>query len=547
MVASFSKSFHGDVFLAMKLLLTGDDKRVYNLRDKSLMRVLSDVLGCSADRMIEHASMTGDCSHTAYKAYKKSSKAPETSTLTLAQLDKFLTDLTKATKIAEQVPLFRDILRKCVPEDLKWLCKIIDHDLKINIGAKFVLEAFHPDAYEAYKRKPDLRKILEQVQAKQKAGGKALSRKLSNTLEPMTPLKPMLAQPLKVYSHILKKCPEGYYCETKYDGERTQIHFSDGQHKFFSRTLKDIQKHKIADLPKYLLQAMSADSYILDTEIVLVNSNTGDILDFGTLGVHEMAKAKKLHGEVNVCLIVFDILMLNGESLLDSSMEVRRKKMEEHINVVPNHIVLSEAVRLKTDTELAEKMEDAIERGLEGLMMKGLKSTYKPGDRKWFKLKKDYLEGMADTCDLVVLGAYHGTGSKGGMKSTFLMGCYDDKAEQWKTVCKVGNGHDDRTLEKLQKKFADMKKISGDAMRVPSWLDVSRTLVPDFVVSDPFKSAVWEIAGFEYTKSKVHTADSISVRFPRVTRIRDDKGPKEANDLAYLKKLVLASKPAKKQ
>ena len=58
------------------------------------------------------------------------------------------------------------------------------------------------------------------------------------------------------------------------------------------------------------------------------------------------------------------------------------------------------------------------------------------------KVKKDYLhEGaMADSADLVVLGAWLGTGAKGGIMSVFLMGCLDDRSKKWCTVSKVGNG-----------------------------------------------------------------------------------------------------------
>ncbi len=67
-----------------------------------------------------------------------------------------------------------------------------------------------------------------------------------------------------------------------------------------------------------------------------------------------------------------------------------------------------------------------------GLVLKDLKSTYEPGKRHWLKVKKDYLnEGaMADSADLVVLGAWYGTGNKGGLMSVFLMGCYDEKSNR---------------------------------------------------------------------------------------------------------------------
>ena len=165
-----------------------------------------------------------------------------------------------------------------------------------------------------------------------------------------------------------------------------------------------------------------------------------------------------------------------------------------------------------------------------------MKSIYEPGKRHWFKMKKDYLEegSMADTADLVVLGAYYGTGNKGGMKSVFLMGTYNEKKDKWYTVTKVANGFDDKTLEKLQKQI-EMEEIKKNFDAVPNWLVVDKSLTPDFVVKNPKKSPVWELTGAEFSKSDKHTADGISIRFPRVTRVRDDKSWKEATSLERLK------------
>jgi DNA ligase-3 len=187
-------------------------------------------------------------------------------------------------------------------------------------------------------------------------------------------------------------------------------------------------------------------------------------------------------------------------------------------------------------------MMKAIREGLEGLVIKDVNSKYEPGKRHWLKMKKDYLdEGkMADTADLVVLGAYYGTGNKGGMKSVFLMGVYNEKLQKWQTVTKCGNGFDDKTIDKLQKEL-DMVEINKDYDKLPSWLDVSRTLVPDFIIRNPKKTQVWEITGAEFSSSDSHTAAGISIRFPRVTRVRDDKSWKEATDLERLKVRILIS------
>ena len=84
-------------------------------------------------------------------------------------------------------------------------------------------------------------------------------------------------------------------------------------------------------------------------------------------------------------------------------------------------------------------------------------------------------------------------------------------------------------------------KIKGDYSRKPPWLSISRGLMPDFLVPDPKSSPVWEITGAEFSQSSVHTAGGISIRFPRVTKIRDDKDWQTATDLPRLQVLVRTS------
>nr|XP_039250654.1 DNA ligase 3-like isoform X2 [Styela clava] len=197
----------------------------------------------------------------------------------------------------------------------------------------------------------------------------------------------------------------------------------------------------------------------------------------------------------------------------------------------------------KKPEDLKSMIVRVIKDGLEGLVLKDVKSIYEPGKRHWLKVKKDYLcqGAMADTADLVVLGAYIGTGSKGGLMSVFLMGVHDPHTDRWKTVTKVGNGHDDQTIDKINKELK-VQKIQKDFNRVPKWLLLNRQYVPDYIVEDPKSAPVWEITGTEFSKSDAHTADGISIRFPRVTRIRDDKDWKTATNLPRLKKLFAKSK-----
>ncbi|GBP14775.1 DNA ligase 3 [Eumeta japonica] len=138
---------------------------------------------------------------------------------------------------------------------------------------------------------------------------------------------------------------------------------------------------------------------------------------------------------------------------------------------------------------------------------------------------------------------WKGSGKKGGMMSVFLMGCLDTTHNRWVTVTKVHTGHDDYTLEKLQGELSPlMIKISQDSTKIPSWLKCNSGLVPDFVAKDPKNQPVWEITGTEFTKANVHTADGISIRFPRVTKIRSDKNWQTATNLDELRQLFKTSK-----
>ncbi|OWK14031.1 hypothetical protein Celaphus_00000708 [Cervus elaphus hippelaphus] len=191
---------------------------------------------------------------------------------------------------------------------------------------------------------------------------------------------------------------------------------------------------------------------ILDSEVLLIDNRTGKPLPFGTLGVHKKAAFQ----DANVCLFVFDCIYFNDISLMDREASLpppqppalslegegdgrrqncqgrswglglrplceRRKLLHDNMVEIPNRIMFSEMKQVTPFSVLPQKASDLVDminrvirEGLEGLVLKDVKGTYEPGKRHWLKVKKDYLnEGaMADTADLVVLGAFYGQGSK---------------------------------------------------------------------------------------------------------------------------------------
>ncbi|XP_036922411.1 DNA ligase 3 isoform X2 [Sturnira hondurensis] len=540
---SAGDGFHGDVYLTVKLLLPGVIKSVYNLNDKQIVKLFSRIFNCNPDDMARDLEQ-GDVSETIRVFFEQSRSFPPAakSLLTIQEVDEFLLRLSGLSKEDEQQQALQDIASRCTANDLKCIIRLIKHDLKMNSGAKHVLDALDPNAYEAFKASRNLQDVVERVlhneQEVEKEPGRR--RTLSVQASLMTPVQPMLAEACKSVECAMKKCPNGMFSEIKYDGERVQVHKSGDHFSYFSRSLKPVLPHKVAHFKDYIPQAFpGGHSMILDSEVLLIDNRTGKPLPFGTLGVHKKAAFQ----DANVCLFVFDCIYFNDVSLMDRPLCERRKFLHDNMVEIPNRIMFSEMKRVSKASDLVDMINRVIREGLEGLVLKDVKGTYEPGKRHWLKVKKDYLnEGaMADTADLVVLGAFYGQGSKGGMMSIFLMGCYDPSSEKWCTVTKCSGGHDDATLARLQREL-DMVKISKDPSKIPSWLKVNKIYYPDFIVPDPKKAAVWEITGAEFSKSEAHTADGISIRFPRCTRIRDDKDWKSATNLPQLKELYQVSK-----
>jgi DNA ligase-1 len=179
-----------------------------------------------------------------------------------------------------------------------------------------------------------------------------------------------------------------------------------------------------------------------------------------------------------------------------------------------------------------EKFLDASVKGqCEGLMVKTMDDIYEPSRRSlnWLKLKKDYLDGLGDSFDLVPLGAYYGKGKRTGVYGAYLLACYDLDAEEFQSVCKIGTGFSDEDLKTLSAALNDHKIDSKS----------SQYNVAEGLECDVWFEAVqvWEIKAADLSKSSLHRGAigktgepgrGIGLRFPRFERIRDDKKPENA-------------------
>lgn len=138
--------------------------------------------------------------------------------------------------------------------------------------------------------------------------------------------------------------------------------------------------------------------------------------------------------KTKIALQAFDILYLNGKSLLKETLEERRKILHQTFKTQQGRFMFAKGIDTKNFEDLEAFLDQSIKDCCEGLMVKTLNvnSTYEPSKRSfnWLKLKKDYIDGgLGDSVDLVVVGADHGQGKRTGWYSSFLLACWNDDLE----------------------------------------------------------------------------------------------------------------------
>lgn len=382
------------------------------------------------------------------------------------------------------------------------------------------------------------------------------------------PLRPMLGGITRDLNEMLLRL-EGrdFACEYKYDGQRAQVHCDDaGKVTIFSRHL-EVMTTKYPDLVAIVpqIRGESVQSFILEGEVVAVDRESGDLKPFQILSNRARKDVVVHEVKVNVCLFAFDLMYLNGESLLDRPFRERRSLLKSLFVEIPNHFTYVESLDATSEDvdAISAFFKGAIDIKCEGIMVKvldspsesadpdakpssrrkPLPSTYTPDKRldSWLKVKKDYNNATTDTLDLVPVGAWHGQGRKNKWWSPVLLACRNEDDGSLEVVTKCISGFTDTFYKEMRAKYDPADTESGNIVSRPPLITYEGP-EPD-VWFNP--QEVWELVFADITLSPtytaaqgiVHESRGLSTRFPRFLKVREDKGIDEASTNYFLAQL----------
>ena len=501
------------------------------IAEKLVIRAISKSSGSTIKKIESDYNDGGDLGKTAANILKQKTQTTfAAETITLERVYDTLLKISKLEGKGSQdmkIKYISSLLNDATPIESKFILKILLGTLRLGIAENTVMDALAI----AFTNKKENRELVENaynVSSDLGLVSEILSQEgiegiLKFKVSMFSPIRPMLADRVKSEQEALKRIENEFAAEYKLDGERAQIHKKNNKIILFSRSLENITEY-YPDVVEKISESINADEGIFEAEIVAINENTGDFLPFQEL-MHRRRKYKleKAVSDYPITVNFFDVLYFNGNSCLDEPYQERRKKLKSIIKensfakLIPMSIV-------KNKDDISDIIENSINSGCEGLMLKVLTAPYRAGSRgsNWLKLKREYQNELGDSLDLVVIGAFFGRGRRTGKYGTLLLATYNSESDTFPSICKVGTGFSDESLDQLFQILSN-KVILKKNPRVDSSMDADIWFEPELVI---------EIVASEITLSPIHKTGldyvrkntGFALRFPKFTgKIRTEK------------------------
>jgi len=515
------------VYLSLGVLAPNYEGVLLNLAEKMILRSISLSYGKNLEEVTAIYKKLGDVGDVAQELGTRH-KALDIS-LSVTDVYEKLLEIAKDNgggSVERKIEKMADILSKVDSLSARFIARIPIGKLRLGFSEKTVIDSLaghdpkiQSEIEMAYNIRPDIGYIARLVKE-----GKLRSAKPEIGI----PVVPMLAQRLNSTSEMIKKMGE-VSVEPKFDGLRISIHYRRKNNfiKIFTRNMNSIDINTFPELLS-VGKFIKADEVILDSEAIGVDPTRAMFLDFQkTIQRRRKHDIEKNASEVPLQFQIFDVVLLDGRSLIDAPYIERRKELEKII--VNGSLLRVDENTITTDADVIKKYhEKYLKMGLEGVVVKKANAGYVSGRTGWNWVKMKEEEGMkgrlSDTIDAVVMGYFSGKGKRTQFGlGKILVGIRD--GDKIRTLTKVGTGLTEEMLVTIRKRLDKLV-----AREKPKEYEAQKDLIPD-VWAHP--SLIVELSADSISVSTKHSL-GLSLRFPRFLKIREDKGPNEATTIKEL-------------
>lgn len=559
-------SVGNDFYPALRLILPYRDRRIFNIKDYTLIKAICTYLKLPKNSTTEKylmnwkqdAGRSVKLSKFCVDEIKKRRSEPQITAgqrITIDQLNDLLDKLTierssqgRSFKNLANSEIFQVCFEKMTYMELQYFFDILLKNRPIGGHEHKLLNCWHPDAQDYLSVVSDLQTVTKKLwDPTQRLGNKDLKINIGMAFAPQ------LAKKVNVsYEKICNKLNSDFFIEEKMDGERIQLHYMNfGKNiKFYSRRATDYtylygDNLSAGTLAKYLNLEQNVKDCVLDCEVVTFDSNNNTILPFGLV----KSSARSALSKDNIStegfyplLMVFDLLYLNGSSLIDLPYNERRNYLDSIITPTPHRIEIIRSVRANNEDMIKKSLSKALSVGSEGVILKNYSCRYHIGSRNddWIKIKPEYLEQFGENMDLVLMGR------DPAKKDSLMLGLVDFSEEDDKepivlnsqsseensnqkrlngfvSLCIIANGISNSEYKEIERKT---KNLWNDSKTVPppEFMKFGSKIPSQWI--DPRKSLVLEIKArsldnTETSKKKFAAGCTLFGGYCR--QIRDDK------------------------
>ena len=496
-----------------------------------MLRAIARATGYRVNEVEEIFKKTGDLGLTAEECRKKKKQVTLfVKKLTIDQVFDRLRRLAFETGPGSQerkLNIIAELLASAEPKEARYIVRTILEELRIGVAEGIIrdaiVEAFLYKKGMSKEEKEEMKEAVEYAWNILSDFGEVARIAKEKGLEGLKKVKPVLGKPIQVMlglkaesiEEVVKAYPN-IAAEWKYDGMRAQCHKKGDKIWIFTRRLENVTK-QFPDLVELCRECLKPKECIVEGEALAINPKTGTPLPFQVLSqrIHRKYDIDRMVKEIPIQMNLFDVVYVDDQILFNKPFYERRKILEKIVKVKEGKFQLTKQIITNDLKKLEEFYHQALNAKQEGLFLKVLNSPYIFGRHVggWYKIKP-----IMETLDLVIVGAEWGTGSRAKWLSSFVLACRDPDTGEFLPCGMMGTGLTEEEFERMTERLKPLI-ISEKGRKVE--------IKPKIVVE----------VGYQEIQKSPNYESGFALRFPRLIRVREDKGPEEADTIERVKEL----------